>query len=216
MGKIIVLIGAPGAGKGTQARLLQERRGVPQISTGDMFREMKTLDTPLAKEVQAIMASGQLISDDITYKIVRNRTSRDDCRAGYILDGYPRTAVQAGQLEELAREQGMEIQAIEVDVPTDELMKRLTGRRNCPICNEIYNIYYKPPISDNVCDLHPDTQLIHRADDYPETVGVRLSTYKTQTEPLLDYYAKSARLKKVDGTGEIEDIYKEIEGLVGA
>ena len=147
MSKIIVLIGAPGAGKGTQARLLQERLGIPQISTGDMFREMKTLDTPLAREVQEIMASGKLISDDITYKIVQDRTSREDCRNGYILDGYPRTAVQAAQLESLAKEQGFEIKAIEVDVPRDELMKRLTGRRSCSVCGEIYNIYSKPPKS---------------------------------------------------------------------
>lgn len=208
------MIGAPGAGKGTQARLLQERRGIPQISTGDMFREMKTLDTPLAREVQAIMASGQLISDDITYRIVRERTSRDDCGDGYILDGYPRTAVQAAQLEELAAEQGMEIQAIEVDVPTDELMRRLTGRRNCPVCNEIYNIYYKPPKDDSVCDFHPEAHLNHRADDHQETVGVRLATYRTQTEPLLDYYEKSGRLRKIDGTGEIEEIYQELEELI--
>ena len=193
---------------------MQDRKGIPQISTGDMFREMKTLDTPLAREVQQIMASGQLISDDITYKIVRDRTSRDDSRNGYILDGYPRTAIQAEQLEELAAEQGMEIQAIEVDVPTDELMKRLTGRRNCPVCNEIYNIYYKPPRNDNVCDLHPDAQLNHRADDYPETVGVRLATYREQTEPLLDFYESSGRLRKVDGTGEIEEIYAELDRLV--
>src|SRR5215204_7028782 len=113
MAKIIVLIGAPGAGKGTQSRLLQERLGIPQISTGDMFREMKTLDTPLAREVQEIMASGKLISDAITYKIVQDRTSREDCRNGYILDGYPRTEVQAGQLEKLAKEQGFDIRAIE-------------------------------------------------------------------------------------------------------
>ena len=155
MNKIIVLIGAPGAGKGTQARLLQERRGIPQISTGDMFREMKTLDTPLAREVQEIMASGKLISDDITYKIVQDRTSRDDCRDGYILDGYPRTAVQAEQLEALAAEQTKVIQAIEVDVPREELMRRLTGRRTCPVCGEIYNVYSKPPKVENRCDLHP-------------------------------------------------------------
>lgn len=214
MSKIIVLIGAPGAGKGTQARLLQERRGIPQISTGDMFREMKTLDTPLAREVQAIMASGRLISDDITYKIVKDRTSRDDTRGGYILDGYPRTAVQAEQLEELAKEQGFEIAAIEVDVPRDELMKRLTGRRSCPVCGEIYNIYSKPPKSDNVCDFHPDSQLTHRADDNEESVSARLATYDEQTKPLLDYYEKSGRLKKVSGTGDLEEIYREIESLV--
>src|SRR4051812_14315841 len=157
MEKIIVLIGAPGAGKGTQARLLAERRGIPQISTGDMFREMKSLDTPLAREVQAIMASGKLISDDITYRIVRDRTSRSDTGGTYLLDGYPRTAVQAEQLEELAAEQGKEIHAIEIYVPREELLKRLTGRRSCPVCGEIYNIHYKPPANDSVCDLHPGT-----------------------------------------------------------
>jgi adenylate kinase len=214
MSKIIVLIGAPGAGKGTQARLLQERLGIPQISTGDMFREMKTLDTPLAREVQEIMASGKLISDDITYKIVQERTSREDCRNGYILDGYPRTAIQAAQLEKLATEQGFDIQAIEVDVPRDELMKRLTGRRSCPVCGEIYNIYSKPPKSDNVCDLHPETQLTHRADDNEESVSTRLATYDEQTKPLLDYYENSGRLKKVDGTGELEEIYTALSKLV--
>ena len=214
MGKIIVLIGAPGAGKGTQARLLQERLGIPQISTGDMFREMKTLDTPLAREVQEIMASGKLISDDITYKIVKDRTSREDCRNGYILDGYPRTAVQAAQLEELANEQGFEIRAIEVDVPRDELMKRLTGRRSCPLCGEIYNVYSKPPKSDNVCDFHPETQLTHRADDNEESVSTRLATYDEQTKPLLDFYENSGRLNKVDGTGELEQIYLQLSKLV--
>lgn len=214
MGKIIVLIGAPGAGKGTQARLLQERRGIPQISTGDMFREMKTLDTPLAREVQDIMKSGKLISDDVTYKIVRERTSRDDCRNGYILDGYPRTSVQAEQLEGLAKEQGLEIRAIEVDVPRDELMRRLTGRRSCSVCGEIYNIYSKPPAKDNVCDHHPETELTHRSDDNEESVSMRLATYDEQTRPLLDHYAGSGRLEKIDGTGDLEQIYSELEKLI--
>jgi len=214
MDKIIVLIGAPGAGKGTQARLLQERRSIPQISTGDMFREMKTLDTPLAKEVQAIMASGKLVSDDVTYRIVRERTSREDRSGTFLLDGYPRTAVQAEQLEELATEQGKEIQAIEVDVARDELLKRLTGRRSCPACGEIYNIYSKPPKIEGFCDDHPDAKLDHRADDSEEKVKVRLETYDELTKPLLDYYERSGRLKKVDGTGEIEDIYAEIAELV--
>lgn len=211
MSKIIVLIGAPGAGKGTQARLLDERRGIPQISTGDMFREMKTLDTPLAREVQEIMASGKLISDDLTYKIVRDRTSKPDTAGTYVLDGYPRTAVQAEQLEELANEQGKEIQAIEVDVPKDELMKRLTGRRSCPVCGEIYNIYSKPAKVDGFCDDHPDAELSHRADDDEEKVKVRLETYEELTKPLLDYYEKSGRLMKIDGTGEVEDIYSKLE-----
>ncbi len=214
MSKIIVLIGAPGAGKGTQARLLDERKGIPQISTGDMFREMKNSDTPLAREVQAIMASGKLISDDLTYKIVRERTSKPDTAGTYVLDGYPRTAVQAEQLEELAKEQGKEIEAIEVDVPKEELMKRLTGRRSCPVCGEIYNIYSKPPKTDGVCDIHPDAELQHRADDDEEKVKVRLETYDELTKPLLNYYERSGRLKKIDGTGEVEDIYREIERLV--
>ena len=214
MGKIFVLIGAPGAGKGTQARLLQERRALPQISTGDMFREMKSLDTPLAREVQAIMAAGTLVPDDVTYRIVEDRTSRPDSKNGYILDGYPRTAVQAEQLEDLAKAQWREIEAIEVDVPRDELMRRLTGRRSCPVCGEIYNIHSKPPKSDNVCDKHPDAQLVHRADDNKESVSTRLATYDEQTKPLLEYYEKSGRLKKVDGTGEVEEIYREISKLI--
>ena len=208
------MIGAPGAGKGTQARLLEERRGIPQISTGDMFREMKNADTPLAREVQEIMASGKLISDDITYKIVKDRTSREDCNDTYILDGYPRTAVQAEQLEELAKAQGKEILAIEVDVPMEELHQRLTGRRSCPVCGEIYNIYSKPPKADNVCDLHPETTLTHRADDHEDKVKVRLATYEELTKPLLEYYEKTGRLKKIDGTGDMEAIYTELEKLV--
>lgn len=214
MSKIIVLIGAPGAGKGTQARLLQERKGIPQISTGDMFREMKNSDTPLAREVQATMASGKLISDELTYQIVKERTSRDDCAGTFILDGYPRTAVQAEQLEALAQEQGKEIHAIEVDIARDELMKRLTGRRSCSVCGEIYNIYSKPPKNDNVCDFHPETQLTHRADDNEESVATRLATYDELTSPLLDYYEKSGRLKKIDGSREVEKIYQELEKMI--
>lgn len=214
MGKIIVLIGAPGAGKGTQARLLQERKFIPQISTGDMFREMKNADTPLAREVQATMAAGKLISDELTLQIVKERTSREDCQGTYLLDGYPRTAVQAEQLEELAKEQGKEIQAIEVDVPRDELMKRLTGRRSCPVCGEIYNIYSKPPKTDGFCDFHEGTQLTHRADDNEESVATRLATYDQATAPLLAYYEKSGRLQRVNGNRELEEIYAELEKLV--
>ncbi len=214
MDKIIVLIGAPGAGKGTQAKLLQERHGIPHISTGDIFREMKNADSPLAHEVQAIMASGKLISDDLTYKIVRERTSKPDTTGTYLLDGYPRTAVQAEQLEELAKEQNREIQAIEVDVPRDELLKRLTGRRSCPVCGEIYNIYSKSPKAEGFCDFHPYAALEHRADDSEEKVMVRLATFDELTKPLLEYYEKSGRLKKIDGTGEIENIYREVQELI--
>ncbi|MBX3289921.1 MAG: adenylate kinase [Acidobacteria bacterium] len=214
MRRIIVFIGAPGAGKGTQARLLQERAGIPQISTGDMFREMKTLDTPLAREVQEIMASGKLVSDDVTYRIVKERTSRDDCRDGYILDGYPRTSAQAEQLEELSKEQGMDVLAIEVDVPRGELMKRLTGRRSCPECGEIYNVYFKPPKKEGFCDLHPEVELQHRSDDREDKVATRLEVYDEQTKPLLEYYASSGRLEKIDGTGDVEAIYAGLSKLV--
>ncbi|MGI8811664.1 MAG: adenylate kinase [Pyrinomonadaceae bacterium] len=215
MAKIIVLIGAPGAGKGTQARLLQERRGIPQISTGDIFREMKNSDTPLATEVRAVMNSGNLISDDITYRIVRERTSLPDAAdSTFVLDGYPRTPVQAAQLEELAAEQGKSIQAIEVDVPREELMRRLTGRRSCPVCGEIYNIYSKPPKVEGSCDFHPDAALVHREDDYEDKVQVRLAAYDELTRPLLDYYRNSGRLETIDGSGDLESIYAHFESLV--
>lgn len=211
MSKIIVLIGAPGAGKGTQARLLEERKNIPQISTGDMFREMKNLNSPLAREVQEVMNSGKLISDELTFQIVKDRTSREG--GTYILDGFPRTAVQAKMLEVLALEQGKEISAILVDVPLENLEKRMTGRRSCPVCGEIYNVYFKPPKNDNVCDFHPEAQLKHRADDTEEKVKIRLLTYEQQTKPLIDYYEKSGRLKRVDGTGELEAIYQKLEKL---
>lgn len=179
-----------------------------------MFREMKMLDTPLALKVQAIMASGKLISDGLTFKIVRERTSKPDTNGTYLLDGYPRTAVQAEQLEQLAKEQGRAIQAIEVDVPRNELIKRLTGRRSCPVCGEIYNIFSKLPKREGFCDFHPEAALEHRADDSEEKVTVRLTTYDELTKPLLDYYEQSGRLNKIDGTGKIEDIYQEVAQLI--
>jgi adenylate kinase len=214
MPKIIVLMGAPGAGKGTQARLLQERLHLPQVSTGDMFRALKEAHTPLAEEVRVLMAAGQLVPDDVTIRVVRERTAQDDCRNGYILDGFPRTPAQAAMLETLAVEQGNAIQAIEIRMPRELLARRMTGRRNCPVCGEIYNIYFRPPKVDNVCDLHPQTQLVHRADDRPETVEARLATYEAQTRPLLDYYQAKNVLFVVDGTREPEDIYADIEKAV--
>jgi adenylate kinase len=214
MPKIIVLMGAPGAGKGTQARLLQERLNLPQVSTGDMIRALKEAQTPLADEVRVLMAAGQLVPDDVTIRVVRERTSHDDCRNGYILDGFPRTPAQAAMLENLAVEQGNTIQAIEIRMPRELLAKRMTGRRNCPVCGEIYNVYFRPPRVDNVCDLHPQAQLVHRADDTPGTVEARLATYEEQTRPLLDYYQAANVLFVVDGTREPEAIYKDIEKAV--
>ncbi len=214
MSKIIVLMGAPGAGKGTQARLLQERLNLPQISTGDMFRALKDAHTALAAEVRALMEVGQLVPDDLTIRVVRDRTSQDDCQGGYILDGFPRTPAQAAMLEKLAAEQGKKIQAIEIDVPRGLLAKRMVGRRNCPVCGEIYNVYFKPPKVDNVCDFHPQVQLQHRSDDNPDTVQTRLATYEEQTRPLLDYYKAANLLHVVDGTREPEAIYQDIERIV--
>lgn len=214
MAKIIVLMGAPGAGKGTQARLLQERLRFPQISTGDIFRALKNAQTPLAQEVRDIMARGQLVPDELTIRLVKERTAQDDCKDGYILDGFPRTPAQARSLDDLAREQRKEIVAVLIDVPLELLEKRMTGRRNCPVCNEIYNIYFKPPRNDNVCDLHPEAQLVQRADDNAETVRARLATYEEQTRPLIEFYQTAGLLRTVDGTRDPEVIYQDIERIV--
>jgi len=214
MSKIIVLMGAPGAGKGTQARLLQEHLHLPQISTGDIFRALKNAQTPLAQEVREIMERGQLVPDELTIRLVRERTAQDDCRNGYILDGFPRTPAQAASLEKLAAEQGNNIVAVFIEVPLHLLEQRMTARRNCPVCGEIYNIYFKLPKNDNVCDFHPEAQLVHRADDNVETVKARLATYAEQTRPLVEYYKSANLLRTVDGTRVPEAIYKDIERIV--
>lgn len=214
MARIIVLMGAPGAGKGTQARLLQEHLHLPQISTGDIFRALAREQTPLAEEVRSVQAAGKLISDDLVIRVVRERTAAEDCHSGYILDGFPRTTIQAQMLEGLALDQGMEIVAILIDVPLEQLERRATGRRICPVCGEIYNIYSKPPAVDNVCDLHPEATLDHRPDDQPEKIRVRLETYAQQTQPLLDYYEQAGRLHRVDGTRDKQVIYQDIEKIV--
>jgi len=214
MSKIIVLMGAPGAGKGTQARLLHERLGLPQISTGDIFRALAQTKTPLAEEVRAIQQAGRLIPDEVVIRVVEDRTSQDDCRNGYVLDGYPRTAAQAEMLEALAGRQHKKLSAILIDVPQELLEKRMTGRRSCPICGEIYNVYFRPPKFDNRCDLHPDAELIHRADDTAEKVRVRLETYNRETAPLLEYYERTGRLHRVDGTLSPDVIHATIENIL--
>jgi len=214
MSKIIVLMGAPGAGKGTQARLLQERLHLPQISTGDMFRALARTQSPLAEEVRVIQQSGNLIPDEVVIRVVEDRTAQDDCRNGYILDGFPRTAAQAEMLEQLAVRQQKKLSTILIDIPFELLEKRMTGRRSCPVCGEIYNVYLKPPKQDLRCDLHPEAQLTHRADDTAEKVRVRLDTYNRETEPLIDYYQRTGRLHRVDGTGTPEAIYRQIEAIV--
>ena len=209
-------MGAPGAGKGTQARLLQERLSLPQISTGDIFRGLKDSQTPLAEEVREIMKKGQLVPDELTIALVRERTSQEDCRNGYVLDGFPRTPAQAASLELLAQEQDKQIVPILIEVSPELLKRRMTGRRSCPLCNEIYNIYFKPPKSDNVCDDHPGVQLTHRADDNPETVLARLATYEVQTRPLLDFYQQARLLRTVNGERDSEAIYADIAAIVNS
>jgi adenylate kinase len=216
MAKIIVLIGAPGAGKGTQARLLRERLNLPQISTGDIFRGLKTAQTPLAQEVRDIMERGQLVPDELTIQLVTERTAKEDCGNGYILDGFPRNAAQATSLERLAAEQGHSIVAVLIEVPRDILEKRMTGRRNCPVCGEIYNIYFKPPKNDNVCDFHPQAQLVQRADDKAETVQARLETYEEKTRPLIDFYKTKGVLHSVDGARSRAAINEDVERIVSA
>ncbi|PYS62179.1 MAG: adenylate kinase [Acidobacteria bacterium] len=216
MSKIIVLMGAPGAGKGTQARLLQERLHLPQISTGDILRARAQQNDELAKEIQEVQAAGKLASDDLVGRVVRERTSQPDCQNGYVLDGFPRTIAQAEMLEDLAATQDERVRAIFIDVPFGILEKRIAGRLSCPICGEIYNIYFKPPKLKNSCDRHPDARLIQRVDDTPEKVQVRLETYNRETEPLLDYYQRTGRLHRVDGTRSPDEIYRDVERIVNA
>ena len=207
--KIIVLMGAPGAGKGTQARLIQERLGLPQISTGDMLRALAAE----AEDIHTTQASGKLISDDVVIEMVQQRTAAEDCRKGYVLDGFPRTLVQAEMLDHLAASQGEKLKAVLIEVSPAVLEKRLTGRRNCPIGNETYNIYFRPPRMDNVCDVH-GVPLVQRADDRVDRVQVRLETYANQTAPVLDHYRQSGRLEIVNGDQEAEKIYSDLERII--
>src|SRR4029453_14004445 len=207
-------MGAPGAGKGTQARLLQERLQLPQVSTGDIFRSLKNLDTPIAQEVRRIMTAGQLVPDELTTRLVRERTAQDDPKNGYILDGYPRTPSQAADLEALAREQGNDIVPIFIDVPQEQLERRTTAPRNCPAGGGFYNIFFKPPRNTEGVELYPDIKLVQGADHNSETVRARLATYDEQTRPLLDYYRRLNLLRVVDGGRDPEAIYKDIEEKV--
>jgi adenylate kinase len=206
MSKIIVIIGAPGAGKGTQARLLSEKYNYPQISTGDILRDMARADTELGRTVKETMAAGRLVSDGILADVIRTRTSRPDCDNGYILDGYPRTLNQAHQLEDLASKQGKQIRLARIVVSEDVLSKRLAGRRACPVCGEIYNIYFRPPKVDGVCDLD-GAPLTQRSDDRPNAVGRRLEEYKRETAPMIDYYLRSGRLIEINGELPVNEVF---------
>jgi len=213
MSKIIVIIGAPGAGKGTQARLLSEKYGYPQISTGDILREMARADTPLGRNVKETMAAGRLVSDEILAEVICARTSQSDCGNGYILDGFPRTLDQAHLLEELAAEQGKQVGLARIVVSEDVLSKRLTGRRACPACGEIYNIYFRPPKVDGVCDLD-GAPLMQRSDDHPDAVGRRLEEYKRETAPMIDYYLRSGRLIEINGELPVNEVFDKLLAAV--
>jgi adenylate kinase len=213
MSKIIVIIGAPGAGKGTQSRLLSEKYGYAHISTGDILREMARADTPLGRKVKETMAAGLLVSDEILAEVIRTRTSQPDCSNGYILDGFPRTLDQAHLLEELASQQGKPIRSARIVVSEEALLKRLTGRRACSKCGEIYNIYFNPPKVEGVCDLD-GAPLMQRSDDHPEAVSRRLEEYKRSTAPLIDYYRQCGGLIEVNGELPVGDVFEKLLAAV--
>ncbi len=208
-----MIIGPPGAGKGTQARLLSEKYGYPQISTGDILREMAQADTALGKEIKATLASGKLVSDEILAEVIQKRTSRADCENGYILDGFPRTVNQAHQLEELAEHQQKEVLLVRVKVHENVLFERLTGRRTCSKCGEIYNVYSRPPKQDGICDLDGQP-LKQRSDDNPDSVVRRFEEYKSSTAPLIDYYRNNGRLIQTTGEGQVEEIFEKLCSLI--
>lgn len=207
--RIYVVMGAPGVGKGTQARRLSETFGLPQISTGDILRAMAKEDTALGMELRLILSTGELVSDEVLARVIEERTSKPDCANGYILDGFPRTLYQAQLLENIAKDQGKEIQVLKLIVPRSSLLKRLTGRRSCPTCGEIYNIYLKPPKREGLCDLD-GTPLVHRSDDRPETVSIRVANYEKLTKPLTDYYLESGRLVKIQAEKPVEEVFQEL------
>ncbi len=194
--------------------MLEQRFGMPQISTGDILRAIAKQDTDLGREVASIQKSGQLVSDAVLADVVRERTVQPDCNHGYILDGFPRTISQAETLEVLASEQNREILAIYVRVERHELMSRLTGRRGCPNCNEIFNVHSRPPAVEGICDNCGHT-LYQRDDDHEETVAQRIATWADQTKPVYDYYRSTDRLVTVDGAKPVAEVFQEIILAVG-
>lgn len=215
MAKRIVLLGAPGAGKGTQAKMLIEKYKIPQISTGDILRKAVADGTPLGKEAKVIMEQGGLVPDKIVLGLVEERLKQPDCKAGFILDGFPRNTAQAESLDKLLANAGMPLTvALTVDVDKGELLKRLTGRRTCKKCQQMYNIYFTPPKKDGVCDKCGG-DLFQRDDDKEETIKKRLEVYDQQTAPLIDYYSKKGIMTTVKGVGSIDDIFKKVVAVLG-
>ncbi len=214
----IVLLGAPGGGKGTQAKLMVEKYKIPQMSTGDLLRAEVAAGTDLGKKAKAAMDAGQLVSDDIVLGMIQNRLSKPDSRNGFILDGFPRNIPQAQRLDQMLSRLGQPLQlALLVDVDMDVLLKRLTGRRSCSnaSCGAIYNIYFSPPKTQNKCDKC-GSPLQHRSDDNEATVSKRLKVYEEQTAPLVTYYKAQGRLRTVRGIGAVSDIFKSVSDIIDA
>ncbi|HET6515626.1 MAG TPA: adenylate kinase [Thermodesulfovibrionales bacterium] len=211
----LVLLGAPGAGKGTQAKKLIEKYGVPQISTGDLLRAAVAAGTPLGKEAKSYMDKGELVPDRVVLGMVEERLKKDDCKKGYILDGFPRNTAQAEALDKMLAGLNMSLSAaLSVDVPLDDLMKRLTGRRTCKACGQMYNVYFNTPKKEGVCDKCGG-ELFQRDDDKEGTIKKRLEVYNAQTAPLIDYYGRKRILSSVKGTGGIDDIFKAVCASLG-
>jgi adenylate kinase len=210
----IVFFGPPGAGKGTQAKILIERYGIPQISTGDMLREHRAKGTELGKKAQEYMDKGQLVPDEIILGMVKERLSQPDCQKGFILDGFPRTVAQAEALDKLLSEMGKKLDfALALIVPDELLVERLTGRRTCKNCGMMYHIKYKPPKVEGKCDVCGG-ELYQRPDDNEETVRNRLKVYHEQTAPLIEYYKNKGILREIDGSKSIEEITQQIISIL--
>lgn len=202
----LVFLGPPGAGKGTQAKVLSKKLGIPHISTGDMLREAIASGSELGKRVETIVSSGALVSDDLMAEIVRERLSQADCLNGFILDGYPRTVNQAETLKEILKELGTKLDlVILIDVDEETLVERITSRRVCPNCHAVFNLKNNPPKKDNICD-HCGTQLVQREDDTEEVVRNRYKIYLEKTHPLIEYYEREELLRKVPGDRSQDDV----------
>lgn len=210
----IILMGLPGAGKGTQASEIIKKYPIPHISTGDMFRAAIKNGTPLGNEAKSFMDKGELVPDEVTIGIVKERLAEEDAKKGFLLDGFPRTVEQAEALNHMLAESGRKIEAvINIEVQEEELMNRLTGRRICETCGTTYHLVFNPPKVEGICDLDGG-KLYQREDDNPETVANRLSVNIKQTKPLLDFYSEQGVLKNIDGSREIQDVTADVEGIL--
>lgn len=206
----IVMLGAPGAGKGTQAKMIADKYSIPHISTGDIFRANIKNGTKLGMEAKQYMDQGLLVPDELTVKILLDRVSQADCKNGYVLDGFPRTIPQAEVLDQALTELGDKIDyAINVDVPDENIINRMSGRRACAACGATYHIVHVPTKEEGICD-RCGKELILRDDDKPETVKNRLNVYHDQTQPLIDFYTAKGVLKSVDGTVDMNDVFASI------